>query len=309
MRDYLIRRLLLFIPGILAVYTIVFMLMHATPGSPWDALSDKPLPDWVVEQLNEAYHLNDPLWVQYTAYLKDALHGRLGLSYIQRGRDVKEIIGDFLPVSLQLGVLGMALALLLSIPAGIISALKQNTLVDYLVTFISIVNITVPSFVRAVLLILFFSLYLRWLPVGGWDGMFSRRAIIPTIALAAGPWALLTRYVRSGMLEVLRTDYIRTARSKGLPERLVLFKHALKNSLIPVTTVAGVAFASLITGSFYIESVCMIPGIGRYFVKSVSARDYPVIMGTALLWAFIIWIMNLVVDVLYGYLDPRIRYA
>jgi len=292
----------------LAVYTFVFLLMHATPGNPWDALSEKPLPDFVVEQLNEAYHLNDPLWTQYTSYLKDALHGRLGPSYMQRGRDVMEIMVDFLPISFQLALLAMTLALILSIPAGVMSALKQNTWIDHMITFVSIVNITVPSFVRAILLILFFSIYLHWLPAGGWNGILGRNAIIPTLALAAGPWALLTRYIRSGMLEVIRMDYIRTARSKGLSEASVLLRHALKNALIPATTVAGVAFASLVTGSFYIESVCMVPGIGRYFVKSVTARDYPVIMGTTLLWATLIWIMNLVVDVFYSYLDPRIRY-
>lgn len=307
MRDYLIRRLLFFVPTMLAVYTIVFLLIHATPGSPWDALSDKPLPAHVIEQLNEAYHLNDPLWVQYTSYLGGIFHGKLGLSYTQR-RDVVEIMRDFLPVSLKLSVNAMVLAVVLSIPSGVISALKQNTIIDNIIGFISIFNVTIPSFVRAVLLILFFAIYLKWLPVGGWEGMFSASAIIPTVALAAGPWASLTRYIRCGMLEVMNMDYIRTAKSKGLKDRTVIMHHALKNALIPTATVAGLIFASLIAGSFYIESICIVPGIGRYFVKSVSGRDYPVIMGTTLLWALMVWVSNLVVDVLYCYLDPRIRY-
>ncbi|MBN1315124.1 MAG: ABC transporter permease [Anaerolineales bacterium] len=296
-----------FVPTMLAVYTIVFLMIHATPGSPWDAMSDKPLPAHVIEQLNEAYHLNDPLWVQYTAYLQDIFHGKLGLSYAQR-RDVMEIMRDFLPVSLKLSVNAMVLAIALSVPSGVISALKQNTLVDHLIGFVSIFNVTVPSFVRAVLLILFFGVYLKMLPVGGWEGMFSTSAIIPTVALAAGPWASLTRFVRCGMLEVLNMDYIRTAKSKGLKESMVIMNHALKNALIPTATVAGLTFASLIAGSFYIETICIVPGIGRYFVKSVAGRDYPVIMGTTLLWALMVWISNLVVDVLYCYLDPRIRY-
>jgi ABC-type dipeptide/oligopeptide/nickel transport system permease component len=192
---------------------------------------------------------------------------------------------------------------------GVVSAVKHNTWADYLSMFLAIIGVSAPSYVVATIMIIVFAITLRWLPTGGWEGVFSKRIIIPAVALALRPMALLARYTRSSVLDVLRQDYVRTARAKGLPERLVLVRHAVRNALIPIATVAGITFAHVVTGSFFVESVTRVPGIGRYFVSSVSARDYPVIMGTTLLYAAIVMVMNLVVDVVYVFIDPRVRYS
>ncbi len=308
MRRYVVGRLLLLIPGLLAVYTLTFIVMHSTPGGPWD-VEDKPLFPEAIENLNRKYHLDDPLWKQYIDYLGGAVRGDLGPSYRNLNMDVSDIIATFWPVSIQLGLVAMAMAFVLGLSLGVISAVYHNTWLDYAATFFSVIGISTPAYVLATLLILVFALYLRWVPTGGWDGLFSNKVFIPAFALAVGPGALLARYTRSSMLEVIRQDYVRTARAKGLAERGIVLHHALKNALIPVTTVAGIAFARVITGSFFVETIAGVPGLGRYFVNSINGRDYPVLMGTVLLYAFIIWLTNLLVDIAYAFLDPRVRYA
>lgn len=308
MQQYIIRRVLLLIPSMLAVFTITFFLMHATPGGPWDR-TGRPLPAAVVERLNEKYGLDEPMWRQYLLYLENlVLRGDLGESYSRQGQDVATILLRFFPVSLQLGTLAMLVALLLGVTLGIISAYFHNSWLDTSATFLAIVGVSTPNYVVATTLIIVFSVWLGWLPTGGWDGAFSVKVIIPTIALALFPMALLARYVRASLLEVWRADYIRTARAKGLGERLILVRHGLRNALVPAVTVAGIAFAEVVTGSFFVESITAVPGIGRYFVTSVMARDYPVIIGTTLLFAAIVMVMNLVVDLLYTWLDPRLRF-
>lgn len=308
MYKYIARRVLLLIPSLLAVFTITFFLMHATPGSPWDR-TGRPLPAQVVERLNEKYGLDEPVWKQYLMYLESiVVRGDLGESYSRQGQDVTTILARFFPVSLQLGILSMLIALALGISLGVISAYRHNTWLDKTATFVAIIGVSTPNYVVATILIIVFSVYLGWLPTGGWDGIFSTKVIIPAIALALLPTAMLARYVRSSMLEVWRADYIRTARAKGARERIILLRHGLRNALIPAVTVAGIAFAEVVTGSFFVESITAVPGIGRYFVSSVMARDYPVIIGTTLLYAVIVMVMNLVVDVLYTFLDPRLRY-
>jgi len=308
MGRYLVRRVLLLIPSMLVVFTITFFVMHATPGGPWDR-TGRPLPAVVIENLNVKYGLDKPLWQQYTMFLMGIItRGDLGPSYSRYGQDVRTIIANFLPVSVQLGVVSMLLALTVGLSLGVVSAVKHNTWVDYLSMFLAIVGVSAPSYVVATVLIIVFALTLRCLPTGGWEGIFSRRIIIPAVALALRPMALLARYTRSSVLDVLRRDYVRTARAKGLPERVVLVRHALRNALIPVATMAGITFANVVTGSFFVESVTRVPGIGRYFVSSVSARDYPVIMGTTLLYAAIVMVTNLIVDVAYVFLDPQVRY-
>lgn len=308
MRQYIIRRSLLLIPALLAVYTIAFVLMHATPGGPWDTI-DKPLYPTVIENLNRKYHLDDPLWKQYVDYLWGvARHGDFGPSYQNTTLTVTEIFAKFWPVSIQLGVVAMLISVSMGLVLGTLGAIYHNRWIDYFATFLSIIGISTPSYVVATLLILLLALHLQWVPTGGWDGVFSRRVVIPALALAVGPGALLARYTRSSMLETIRQDYIRTARAKGLSESMVLIRHGLRNALIPVTTVAGIAFARIITGSFFVETICRVPGIGRYFVTSIFGRDYPVIMGTILLYAFLISIMNLLVDISYGFLDPRVSH-
>lgn len=302
---YVIRRSLLLIPTLLAIYTLTFFLVHATPGNPWSQ-GDKPVPPLVLERLNEAYGLNDPLWKQYTTYLLNAVQGDFGPSLAQRSRSVSDIISETFPVSLKLGLASMAIALVIGISLGTLGAVRHNSVVDYITSFVAIFGISTPSYVVVSLLVLMFASRLHWLPTGGWDGLLSTKIIIPALALALYPAAVLARYTRSSMLDVLSADYVRTARSKGLNERAVVVRHAIRNALLPVLTVSGIILADIITGSFFVETVYSVPGLGRYFVSSISERDYPVILGTVLLFGFVISLMNLIVDLLYPLLDPRI---
>jgi ABC-type dipeptide/oligopeptide/nickel transport system permease component len=307
MTTYVLRRLLWVLPSLFAVFTLTFVLVHATPGSPWDE-SDKPLPAAVKANLARQYHLDDPLPKQYLDYLANVLRGDFGPSYRSVERSVSEIIGATLPVSAQLGVASMLFALVVGVPLGALAAVKHNTWIDYVSSLITVTGLATPPFVRVSLLIVFFSLVLGWLPTGGWEGIFDRRAIIPILAIGLGPAAILARYTRSSLLEVHGQDFIRTARAKGLSETAVVVGHAMKNALIPVVTVAGVTLANVITGAFFVERIYSVPGIGRQFVDSVSGRDYPLLLGIVLVFALLISLVNLLVDLSYGFLDPRIRY-
>jgi ABC-type dipeptide/oligopeptide/nickel transport system permease component len=296
------------IPTILAIFTITFFLMHATPGSPWDA-TGRPLPLHVIESLNAKYGLDKPVTEQYFIFLWGIVsRGDLGDSYVRTGRSVSGLIGDHFPVSLQLGLMAMALASAGGLTLGVLGALRPNSVLDNVTTFFSVIGISTPNYVAATLLVILFSIWLGWLPTGGWDGITSNRVIIPVIALAVGPMAVIARYTRSTVIGIKSQDYIRTARSKGLGEYNVYTAHILPNVMISVVTVAGVALVDVVTGSFFVESILNIPGIGRYFVSSVTGRDYPVIIGTTLLYATLVMVMNLVVDIAYTVLDPRIRY-
>jgi oligopeptide transport system permease protein len=301
----MIRRILLIFPTMLAIYTITFFLIHATPGSPWSN-QDRPMPKAVTDRLNEAYGLNDPLWKQYFDYLKNVLQGDFGPSFTSRSRTVTDIISDTLPVSIQLGVVAMLLAVIIGLTLGTLGAVKHNSWIDYVSSFLAIIGISTPSYVVASLLVLFLASYLGLVPTNGWDGIFSTKIIIPALALSFYPAAILARYTRSSLLDVLTTDYVRTARAKGLKDQAVIVRHALRNSLLPVITVGGVVFADIITGSFFVETISGVPGLGRYFVTSISTRDYPVVLGTVLLFGFVITLMNLIVDLVYPLLDPRI---
>ncbi len=306
MSSYLVRRILSVIPSMLLVYTIIFALIHLTPGNPWDNL-DKPFPAEVLQNLDAKYHLNDPLWKQYVDYLGGVVtRFDFGPSY-KRTLTANDIIGQFFPVSLELGAVSFILAVVLGVGLGIISAVRQNTLVDHVAMFFSVFGVATPSFVITTLMILVFAVDLHLVPTSGWNGLLSKDIIIPAIALALGPMAIIARFARASMLETIRMDYVRTARSKGLTTARVILRHALPNALIPVVTVASVTLADLITGSFFVESICGVPGIGRYFVSTVQDRDYPVLMAVTLLYAVIIWIMNLVADVSYAAIDPRVR--
>lgn len=288
----------------LAIYTITFFLIHSTPGSPWSN-QDKPLPKAVVDRLNEAYGLNDPLWKQYIDYLKNALQGDFGPSFTSRSRTVSDIISDTFPVSLQLGITAMVIAVVVGVTLGAFGAVNHNKAGDYISSFLAIIGISTPSYVVASLLVLFLASWLGLVPTNGWDGLFSTKIIIPALALSFYPAAILARYTRSSLLDVLTTDYVRTARAKGLKDRSVIVRHALRNALLPVVTVGGVVFADIITGSFFVETISGVPGLGRYFVTSISTRDYPVVLGTVLLFGFVITLMNLIVDLIYPLLDPR----
>ena len=302
---YVTRRIAWIVPVMFAVSVITFALMHAVPGGPWD--SEKRLPTGVQARLNAQYGLDQPVYAQYVAWAGKFVQGDLGPSYRFKDRTVNDILADGLPVTLQLGVMAFLLAVALGIPLGVFAALGHNRWPDYLSTSVSIVGISTPSFVLAILLVVFFGVTLGWFPTGGWKGPQSW--VLPTVALAGFPIAQIARYTRASMLEVTRKDYIRTAHSKGISGDAVVSRHMVRNALIPVVTILGPILAFLVTGSFVIETIFAIPGIGRYFVTAIATRDYSLLMSMSMLFAFTIAFLNVVVDVLYAYIDPRIRYS
>lgn len=308
MFGYIVRRVIWIVPVLFAVSLITFTFMHAAPGGPW--AKEKNLPARTVELLNEKYGLNDPIPVQYLRWVGGLVTGDLGPSYKYQDRSVNDIVGDGIGTTVHLGVMAFLLAVAVGIPLGVIGALRHNKIPDYLATFISVIGIATPSFVAAILLLVFFSVVLRWFPTHGWDGWANPGAmVLPTLALALFPIAQISRFTRASMLEVTRKDYVRTAQSKGLKERTIVTIHMIRNALIPVVTILGPVLAFLITGSFIIETIFSVPGIGRFYVISISSRDYGVIMAMTVLYAAVIAVLNLVVDVLYAYIDPRIRYS
>ena len=285
------------------VLLITFILMHLVPGGPWDR--EKALAPKVVAALNKKYGLDKPLWEQFVSYLWGILHGDLGISYSYADRNVTSILLQGLPKTATLGILAFVFAQAIGIPFGMAAALRQNTMVDYSSVLFSTFFASVPGFVLGILLMIVFSVMLHWLPTSGWGS--PQQLIMPVICLAALPAAQSARITRASTLDVMRQDYIRTARSKGLMENVVRIRHIFRNSLIPVVTVAGPELANLVTGSFIIENLFAIPGVGRLFVQGIGARDYSLIMGGVLFYAFTIAILNLAVDVLYAAIDPRIR--
>ncbi len=305
MVGYIIRRVLWIIPVLFVVSVITFTLMHAAPGGPWSR--EKKLPQATIDHLNAKYGLDDPVPVQYLRWVGGLLTGDLGPSYKYLDRSVNDIVVDGIGITVQLGLQAFLLSVLIGIPLGVIAALRHNGWPDYLATFISVLGISTPSFVGAILLLVVFSVTLRWFPTFGWSD--PSHWVLPTVALALLPIAQIARYTRASMLEVTRKDYVRTAQSKGLKERTVVIVHMIRNALIPVITILGPIMAFLITGSFIIETMFSIPGIGKYYVTSISQRDYGVIMAMTMLYAAAIAVMNLIVDVLYAYIDPRIRYS
>jgi oligopeptide transport system permease protein len=284
------------------VALITFSLAHAAPGGPFER--NEKMNQETLERLNRYYALDRPVHEQFITYLGNTLRGDLGTSFT-RQRPVVDIIGQGLGTTAQLGIQALLLALVFSIPLGIISALRQNTMVDYFSLLIATIGTTIPGFVTAIFLIYIFGVGLHVLPFVGWGSW--QHMVLPTIVLSLGAGGFLARITRASMLEAIRQDYVRTARSKGLHERAVIVGHALKNALIPVATIIGPATAALITGSFIIETLFNVPGIGRLYIISITARDYPVIMATTLLYAFLIMLANLTVDIIYGTLDPRIK--
>lgn len=301
---FIIRRLLWLGPVLLAVTFITFTLMHLVPGGPWDA--EKALPPAVVENLNRRYGLDAPYWQQYVNFIWHALQGDLGLSFTRQNQTVTEILLQGLPVTATLAGLALGLALSIGMVLGVLAALRQNTWVDYVSVAFATLGASTPNFVLGIILVLTLSVMLKLVPTSGWGSL--QHLLLPTITLSAFPAAYIARITRSSMLDVIRQDYVRTARAKGLPEQLVVTRHILKNALIPVLTVAGPIAANLVTGSFVIETLFAIPGIGRLFVQSVLARDYGLIMGAVVFYTVVISLANLVVDILYALVDPRIRY-
>lgn len=305
MSSYLIRRVLWIIPVLLAVSVITFGLMHMVPGGPWDR--EKSLAPAIVDNLNRKYNLDKPLWEQYAHFVWNASHGDLGVAYSSQDRNVSEILLRGFPITATLGLAALGFALVVGLGLGILSAIRQNSWLDYVSLFFATLGASTPNFVSAMVLIIVFAVGLHWLKTSGWGS--PEQIMMPAVALGFGPAAFLARMVRASLLEASSQDYVRTARAKGLSERLVLFRHVMKNALIPVVTILGPMVAHLITGSFIIENVFSIPGIGRIFVQGIGGRDYALIMGAVLFYALIVALANLVVDVLYGAIDPRIRYS
>lgn len=288
---------------LLAIISITFFLMHAIPGGPFTA--EKSIPAAVLKNIEEHYRLNDPLWKQYADYLMQLVCFDLGPSFKYAGRSVNDIILESFPISFQLGAISIGIAVLLGIPCGAVAALRQNKWQDYVAMLFATIGMSVPSFVLATLLVNVFAIKLGLLPAAMWEG--ASYMVLPSIALAAYPTAFIARLTRSGMLEVLAQDYIKMARAKGLSQTIILYRHALKNALIPTVTYIGPMAASVLTGSFIIENIFAIPGLGQHFVTSIYNRDYTTILGITIFYSVLVIGLNLLVDLIYPLLDPRIK--
>ena len=308
MFQYAVSRVLWLVPTLLAMALVTFLVMHATPGSPLDPVAEgaNPLSPEAQKNLAANYGLDKPLHEQFVIFIGKALHGDFGNSFVYKTRTVREILTTAFPVSLLLGTMALVLAVVIGITLGILAAAYQNRGWDYLSVTLATFGVAVPNFVLAVFLIILFSFVVPLFPTGGWDS--PRNWVLPTVTLALAPMGIIARFTRASMLDVIRADYTLTARAKGLGEAPVIFKHALKNAFIPVVTLLGPLFAAVGTGSFFVESIFRVPGMGRFFVESMTGRDYPMIMAVVLTYGAFLAVMNLVVDLLYGALDPRIRY-
>lgn len=300
---YLLGRILAAIFVIWLVLTLTFSLMHAIPGGPFS--SEKVLPPAVMENINQRYHLNDPLSKQYVDYLNNMIHFNFGPTFRYEGRSVNDLFRDGLPKTAAVGLTATIMALVGGTLLGVIAALKQNKWPDYLATILATIGVSVPSFVIATFLQFYVGYKTHLFPAIGWGEPIN--LVLPALALSAYPIAQITRLTRSSMLDVLNQDYIRTARAKGMPGYIVIFRHALRNALIPVVTFLGPFFAYILTGNFVVEYVFNIPGIGQFFVTSINNRDYPVILGTTVLFATMLVLFNLLVDIAYTLVDPRIK--
>lgn len=298
------KRLIGAIPTLFLIVTFSFFLMRIAPGGPFDR--ERIVPPEIEARLIHAYHLDDPLWKQYLHYLGDLVRGDFGPSLKYKDFTVTELIAEGFPVSMRLGGLAVLIALLVGVSTGTIAALRQNSGTDYTAMGVAMTGIIVPNFVMAPLLTLVFGLWLSWLPVGGWGGPIYM--ILPVIALSLYQIGFIARLTRGSMIEVLRTNYVRTARAKGLPEHVAISRHALKAAILPVVSYLGPAIINTITGSVIIEQIFGIPGIGRYFVQAALNRDYTLVMGVTVFYGVLIILANLAVDLIYGLLDPRIRY-
>lgn len=307
MLHYLIKRLFSAIPTLFIIITLAFFLIRAAPGGPFD--SDRGLPAAVEANLNAKYHLDEPLLQQYGRYVWDILQFDFGPSFQYADFSVTELIAQGFPVSLRLGFSAIALALIIGVTLGTTAALKQNHATDYSVMTLAMTGISIPNFVIAPLCILLFAVTLGWLPAGGWENGSFKNTILPIVALALPQIAYISRITRASMIEVLRSNFIRTAKAKGLSKKIIIFRHALKPALLPVVSYLGPATAAVITGSVVIEQIFSIPGLGRFFVQGSLNRDYTLVMGIVVFYGVLIIVFNLIVDLLYALLDPKVRYS
>jgi oligopeptide transport system permease protein len=305
MLRYFMTRLAGAVPTLFIIVTLAFFLVHAAPGGPFD--QEQTLPPEIMANLESAYGLDQPILTQYGRYLRAVLHGDFGPSFKYKDFSVTELIGQGFPVSLELGAAAMALALILGVPIGTFAALHRNRAADYATMSLAVVGIAIPSFVVLPFLGLLFGIYLHWLPVAGWEPGSIRHLVLPVVALALPPLSVIARLVRGSMLEVLRSQFIRTAFAKGLPLRTVILRHALRPALLPVASYLAPAVASIMTGSLVVESIAGLPGIGRYMVQGALNRDYTLVMGMVIIYSTLLIVMGLVVDLVYVWLDPRVR--
>ena len=302
---YALRRFLIAVPTLLVIITLAFFMMRLAPGGPFD--EERALPPEIEKNILAAYNLDQPLWRQYVDYMGGLLQGDFGPSFRIRDFTVSELIASGFPASLRVGGLAMLLAITVGMTLGTLAALRQNDATDYTIMGFAMTGIAVPNFVMAPLLTLVFGVYLSWLPVAGWGGGAIKHLVLPVIALALPQIAYIARLTRGSMVEVLNANYIRTARAKGLRERLVVIRHGLKAALLPVVSYLGPATAAVLTGSVVIETIFGIPGIGRYFVQGALNRDYTLVLGVMITYAVLIIMLNLLVDLIYGALDPKIK--
>ncbi|MEL3972239.1 ABC transporter permease [Rossellomorea oryzaecorticis] len=303
MGTYLLKRLMAMVITLWLIVTLTFFLMHAIPGSPFN--EERNTSEMVQKNLEAHYHLDEPLLVQYALYLKSLVTLDFGPSITQPSQTVNDLLGRGFPISFELGMITLVIAVLSGIILGILAALRHNRMIDYMAMTFAVLGISIPNFVMATMLIQQVAVNWQILPVATWTSW--KHMILPTLALATGPMAIIARLTRSSMLEVLTQDYIRTARAKGLSPFKIVIKHALRNALLPVVTVLGTLAAGILTGTFVIEQIFAIPGMGKYFVESINQRDYPVIMGTTVFYSAFLIVMLFLVDLAYGFLDPRIK--
>lgn len=322
MITYIIRRILISIPVIFLIVLVTFLLVQAMPGGPFDTVGTKAMPEYMRRIMEERYGLNQPVSVQFFNYFGNLLKGDLGPMLRLRSQDVNDIVAETFPVSFQLGAMSLMLGFGIGIPAGILAALKHNTIIDYSATFIAVVSASIPNLVLGPVLILVFGVWLDWFPIAFWGAEppfvlgflpkltvnFWTHAVLPVFALGTAYAAGIARLTRAGLLETLDSDYIRTARAKGLRERTIIAIHALKNSLIPVVTIVGPLLAGAVTGAFITETIFALNGMGRRFVESINQREYFLQTSLTLIFGILLIAGNLLVDILYAWLDPRIRY-
>jgi oligopeptide transport system permease protein len=305
MLRYFLTRLAGAIPTLFVIVTLAFFLIRAAPGGPFD--QEQTLPPEIMANLQSAYGLDQPIWTQYGRYLGALAHGDFGPSFKYKDFSVTELIGQGFPVTFELGSIAMALALVLGVPIGTFAALHHNSPADYAAMSLAVVGIAIPTFVVLPFLGLVFGIYLRWLPVAGWEPGSMRHLLLPVAALALPPLSVIARLTRANMLEVLRSHFIRTATAKGLPLHAVILRHAMPPALLPVASYLAPAVASIMTGSLVVESIAGLPGIGRYMVQGALNRDYTLVMGMVIIYSTLLILMGLVVDLLYAWLDPRVR--
>ena len=322
MTKYIIRRILLAIPVVFLMVLATFVLVHAMPGGPFDAIGQRAMPEYIRVIMERRYGLDKPLYEQFFLYLLNLLKGDLGPMFRQSAQNVNQIVATTFPVSIQLGLMAVALGFLIGIPTGIIAALNHNGVIDYVATFIAVLGVSIPNLVLGPILIYTFGVSLGWFPIAFWGAdppfflgflppltvKFFWHAAMPVFAIGTGMAATIARLTRAGLLEVLSSDYIRTARAKGLRERTVIVVHALKNSLIPVATILGPLLAAAVTGSFIVEQIFALNGMGRRFVNSIGQREYFLQTSLVLIYGVLLISGNLLVDIIYAWLDPRIRY-